>query len=219
MQAHVFGRRQQRAVVRAGHLVEEAQTLVIGAQHLGLDRNGNTGLDLAQVPDVDFHRVVAAASLVVLGRAADEAQHGIGRISEDLEIAAFGHVAVVVHPLRIDRGGVQLQGLGEINRLVLASVVGQLEELGVIGLQHLAGAPPLGLQRLHDRHEVVVADTTCLAIFSTNSSVISGVSISLVQGHFSAGPNWAIKCRMPCSPPAMSKTWKVPICAQRRPQP
>ena len=33
--------------------------------------------------------------------------------------------------------------------------------------------------------------------------VSSGTSISLVQGHFRHGPNWAMKWRMPASPPAM----------------
>ena len=41
------------------------------------------------------------------------------------------------------------------------------------------------------------------AIFATSASSRSGTSISFVHGHFSAGPNWARKCRIPASPPAM----------------
>ena len=40
------------------------------------------------------------------------------------------------------------------------------------------------------------------ATLSTSSGVSSGTSISLVHGHFSAGPNWDMKWRMPASPPA-----------------
>ena len=43
----------------------------------------------------------------------------------------------------------------------------------------------------------------CAQIVSSSSSVSSGTSISFVHGHFSAGPNWAMKWRMPASPPAM----------------
>lgn len=41
------------------------------------------------------------------------------------------------------------------------------------------------------------------AMRSISASSRSGTSISLVQGHFSAGPNWPRKCRIPASPPAM----------------
>ncbi len=43
----------------------------------------------------------------------------------------------------------------------------------------------------------------CEQIVSSSSSVSSGTSISFVHGHFNAGPNWAMKWRMPASPPAI----------------
>ena len=57
------------------------------------------------------------------------------------------------------------------------------------------------------------------ASFSMKSSVNSGTSVSLVHGNCSAGPNWCRKCRMPPLPPASRKVRKVPIKAQRSPQP
>ena len=39
--------------------------------------------------------------------------------------------------------------------------------------------------------------------FSISASVSSGTSVSFVHGHCRAGPNCAMKWRMPASPPAM----------------
>ena len=159
----------------------------------------------------------------------DVAQECVGRVGEHVEVAALGHVAVVVDPLRADDGR-RAGGAASTRRPAPGCAWRASKSARLVLAQHLACCVACERSacriatRLSSRDALELAHRQPAGLLvrlrgdrSINSSVSSGTSVSFVHGQLSAGPNCAMKCRMPPSPPAIRYVRNVPICAQRRP--
>lgn len=82
----------------------QAEAFGIMAQQPGLDRQQFARLHLGQMADMGLDRIGRAALRPVIGIQPDMDQEGVGRIPQHLEIAEFGHVAVVIDPAAGDAG-------------------------------------------------------------------------------------------------------------------
>ena len=124
---------------------------------------------------------------------------------------------------------------GSRNDEVSSFIIGGLQQLRLVAGQGVTCAPVVALQRAAGsrsgcRRECVPGRADSLMypacslrlpadLSSTKSSVNSGTSISLVQGHFRQGPNMrheATHAGLRRRPRGRCRM--VPICAQRRPK-
>ena len=160
---------------------------------------------------------VAAGGRAVPGVDAEVGQQRVAGVAEHLQVAALVGVAVVVDPVGPDTCPVQCQRLRQVIAVGHRPGVGAVDQRVLGPRQRLPGADAVGAQCQQHVHQAVVAHPLQLGgghaagestsdwatILSISSSVSSGTSVSFVQGHFNDGPNWAMKWRMPFSPPAI----------------
>ena len=151
MQQHVLGRREQRAVGLAPEPMEQVQPLFVGGDHLRLDRERVAATAFVEMTEMRLDRVEAPMARQIGGIDPDPRQHRVGRLAEALQVAVFGHVAVVVDPL-----GRHLAPPGREQR---GTRVGRLP-LGQgprMRRDDRARAVVLLTQRREHRHETIVA--------------------------------------------------------------
>ena len=88
---------------QADHFVEQMQAFAVCRQYAGTHFNGLAQARLAQMADMRLHRIPGKARRDIVLPCADHAEHHVGRIAEQLEIAIFGEVLVVVDPFGLNR--------------------------------------------------------------------------------------------------------------------
>ena len=177
--------------------------------------SGSSAATSREMADVALDRVGAVAALEVRGVDADVAEERVRRVAEHLEVAALGHVAVVVDPRGVDRRLVQAQ---RSRRIVDPSrVAAAANSRASCSSEHLArgvparrGAPAAarrGCRRAGARARAPTSPSACASdcapIVSTSSSVELRDVRQLRPRPLQGRPELREEVRMPSSPPAM----------------
>ena len=139
------------------HGVEQVQALAVAAEDAGGHGEGRPAGHFAEMPEMRLHRVETVPRRHVVVVRSCEAQQGVGRVPEHLQVAALGHVAVEVEPVGRDPRGVQDERAGEVVRGGPRGAVGAGEERRLVAAQHGARPVAVEAQALHHRNQAVVA--------------------------------------------------------------
>ena len=138
------------------HAVEEVDPLLVAAEDPRLHRKRLSPRHLAEVPDMGLDGVEAPPRRHVRVVRPDEAQQRVRRVPEHLEIAALGHVVVVVDPVGCDAVRVEREGAREIMGLGARGAMGAGVELRLVGAKDGPCPVVVGAEPLHDGHQAVV---------------------------------------------------------------
>ena len=177
MQTHLFDRRHRRAVAQHAH--KDVQPLVVGHQHLDRALQPVAEPRLRQMLDMAFGGVIAVPCRHIVHPRPDQPQQRIHGFRRGKQVAAFGHVPVVINPARqhlhprqnqrprprhtLPRHTGARHSRARLNRRLLNRRMERLGAGRVVVAQHLARAPVALLQRAQKAHQIAIPDTFQLA--------------------------------------------------------
>ena len=173
MQQHMLRRRQQ--TLPLVHLVPEVHFFASAHNDPRLDLNGVARVNLVDVANMGLGGEIAAARGDILGITADDLHQPVGGLRKGIQIAALGHMSVVIGPVERHHAALGEDRLADIRNLIETACKTRLGHARrIMGVLKRPCAPVICAQRPHHPNKVVVANTLQLA-----NGMLPGLRIGL----------------------------------------